>query len=678
MGARCRNTLLSLFALILFAVLSTAFVRPTSVLRTAITASAKAYLPSGAQAVQSPPPPPDAFVVRQIDGILGLPTILAQINDSGSVAYNGVDSTHHPTVVAFIAGELHILSNWHDQSPRSGYVFGYDASESSLGYSLNQRDQIAYSMPLVPCRVTNGSGDCLPDDLRRGYAVFLYSNGKTAVLVSDGDAVPGGSGLVFREMKVIALNDRGDVLFDAGCVPEGGGANLITDTQPVTRGWFIYSMGTVRTVALLGDELPAGMALMKDLNSDYRELPDVVPGSFDETGSFLFQTGYQRGAIFRTSADGFSTIVATMDSTPSGEVLGNFFALMGNRAGAACFSSSLKVGAVWITRTLIADGLGRLYPVGSAGIWPSAGTETGASCDETVLSDSGNVFCGSWAAVGESSTVTLVRPDGSRRTLVSPATRTQDGWKVAVGQGAANRFDTLAFHARLTDPAGNEREGVGLYQQETLFLLAREGDPLPGVKGTVFSGRFGAPVINNCGDVLFSAWLTPTTGIFFGGLPRLKIPNGDFERSGPGSLPEAWTTSWSDPPTGAAYRYDSSGGDSWTGNASLRLHVGPGGGTTFVVSDPIPVAPASSFLVSARMRYSLVSTSDDVFLTVIQLNRQGESVGFNEVMDEAGEEQWEWHSKRIRIQLAPDAIAIRIRIGLVASTETYADVDSIR
>jgi hypothetical protein len=276
---------------------------------------------------------------------------------------------------------------------------------------------------------------------------------------------------------------------------------------------------------------------------------------------------------------------------------------------------------------------------------------------------------------------------GTLRTVLTSTIRFPEGWTIhpLVG-GLANRSDSFAFAAMLTAPTLSD--SLFLYQQEGgLTLIARSGDPAPHVAGALYDTQFGGYALNDTDEVAFETDLScvaPCTtpdfisGVFMAGLPRVQIPNGDFEAPGEGRLPAGWSTTWSDPGAGSAFRYDSGGADSWTGGANLRLHVPSGGGSTFVLSDPLPVVPETNLLISARMRYSLPSSSDDVFLTVIQVNRAGDSVGFNEGKDEKGEEFWSWHSKRIRVRIVPEAVAIRLRLGLVASSEAYMDVDSVR
>jgi hypothetical protein len=114
------------------------------------------------------------------------------------------------------------------------------------------------------------------------------------------------------------------------------------------------------------------------------------------------------------------------------------------------------------------------------------------------------------------------------------------------------------------------------------------------------------------------------------------------------------------------------------GSYVLRLHVPSGGGTTFVVSDPIPVAADAAYMVTAKMQYYLNSDSDRVFFTIIQSDPSGNNVGIDEVTGIRGDNTWNWVPKGMLIRTKPGASSIRIRLGLVASTETSIDIDSVQ
>jgi len=154
--------------------------------------------------------------------------------------------------------------------------------------------------------------------------------------------------------------------------------------------------------------------------------------------------------------------------------------------------------------------------------------------------------------------------------------------------------------------------------------------------------------------------------------------NGDFELPGDNGLPAGWQIVWHESGTGDAFRYDSGGTDAMKGTSVLRLHVDAGGASTFVLSDEMPVLPTTSYVVNGWMRYSLRSEEDSVFFSVIQFDAAGNVVGFDEVRGVKGDNYWQWIPKRVLIRTSPAASSIRVRVGLVSTTESSLDVDDVR
>ena len=157
-----------------------------------------------------------------------------------------------------------------------------------------------------------------------------------------------------------------------------------------------------------------------------------------------------------------------------------------------------------------------------------------------------------------------------------------------------------------------------------------------------------------------------------------SLPPDDFEVLASGNLPAGWPTSWTDSKGGGAWQYDSGGRDSFSGNSVLRLHVGAGGGFTFVLSDPVNVSPNQFYAFTVQMRYYLTTTSEAVCFTVLQYDAAGNEIAINELDGIAGDNYWTWKRKALSIHTHPDAASIRIRFGLISSTESYLDVDALK
>lgn len=124
--------------------------------------------------------------------------------------------------------------------------------------------------------------------------------------------------------------------------------------------------------------------------------------------------------------------------------------------------------------------------------------------------------------------------------------------------------------------------------------------------------------------------------------------------------------------------YASGGHDAFAGDSVLRLHVKPGGGSTFLLSDPIPIPQNAIGLLTSRLRYNLASPSDAVYFSATQYDTLGNPLDFDEVEGVAGDNHWTWVSKELLIYPARGATSVRIRFGLISSEESYLDVDAVQ
>lgn len=190
--------------------------------------------------------------------------------------------------------------------------------------------------------------------------------------------------------------------------------------------------------------------------------------------------------------------------------------------------------------------------------------------------------------------------------------------------------------------------------------------------------------VNNSGSILLSGWVPQSSSSLrveqFVAIPINpdSIPPDDFEVLGDNGLPVGWPCVWNNAGSGNAAQYNSGGAYSYNGNSTLRLHVHPGGGSTFVLSDPIPVLAGRVYALSAEMRYALSSDSDMFAFTVLQYNDVGNEIAINEVDGVAADNRWAWKRKAIFVQTLPNTHWLRVRFGLISSVEAFADVDDLR
>jgi len=98
---------------------------------------------------------------------------------------------------------------------------------------------------------------------------------------------------------------------------------------------------------------------------------------------------------------------------------------------------------------------------------------------------------------------------------------------------------------------------------------------------------------------------------------------------------------------------------------------------------------ASAWLVSRSKRPGvarLMRASDvspipcprEARFTVLQYDADGNEIAINELDGIAGDNYWTWKQKTHSIYTRPDAATIRIRFGLISSTESYLDVDALK
>jgi hypothetical protein len=227
-----------------------------------------------------------------------------------------------------------------------------------------------------------------------------------------------------------------------------------------------------------------------------------------------------------------------------------------------------------------------------------------------------------------------------------------------------------------------------------LFLLSEQGavplvsrnDPSQACEGCFFRPRpeynvlsfeFGDFHLAQDGSFAFPAFLccgADSQGLFTGQLAPLAVPNSGFEQTGENDLPQGWTTIWTNSGVGEVGTYNG-GDDVFKGSRALRLHVSDG--SVFVLSDPIPAAPNTVYAFSAQLRFNLAA-GDTAYLTAIDFDGSGNSLGFKEIQFQTGDNHWEWQSHTLLIPTHPETKSVRIRIGLLSKGESYLDVDDVR
>lgn len=536
------------------------------------------------------------------------------------------------------------------------------------------------------------------------HGLFLFSAGRVRRILAAQDPVPGSPGKVFFFFDRVWLNNRGTILF------VGLAGSLFLGSQRLEPGLFLYTDGYIEKIALSDDLTPFGEPF----------------GFGADTPAFLSDDGsvtWGGSRIFRFANKTVSSIIGPGDRLAGGKTLTGFTlsSLSANDAGDVVFQASfgnteseqglfLRVKDGRVVELLVD---GAPAPIGGRfSLWY---TETGRDRFgnpfrrnrsvrlSPILNNAGSVLFSAPVKGGGSPGGIFLFSDGALKKVAADGDPVSDdaaGTYLLVPvwneqpwlptKYSLNDSNAAVFSAEIRRPSGTST-GLFLYAQGNVRRLVSSGDLASETRGQVFNlwpmgifntAPFTAPLLNNRGDIGFWSELSNgecERGIFLAAIARpLLLPNADFETTGTNGLPANWTTAWSDSGTGEAFIYGSAGSDSFDGRNVLRLHVGPGGGSIFVLSDPIPVSPDSAHLISSQMRFNLEDYRDAVYFSVIHLDGAGNGIGFSEVAGFSGDNFWDWKQKQLGFRTTPNTAAIRVRFGLVSARASFLDVDAVQ
>jgi hypothetical protein len=437
--------------------------------------------------------------------------------------------------------------------------------------------------------------------------------------------------------------------------------------------------------------------------------------SLDEAGDLVFTTGPTLGlkAVYRVADGRLMRVLAAGDTVPGGTLLGIREAAANARGDVVVYGafqetpSSSRLGLFLVPAAgpphrILADGDpspagGRFYldyPLTRPTVQMPWRTSPKINRNGDVL------FVAPLTSAGSEGGLFVWQGGRLRRLLLSGD---------PVPGSAAAKFDIVGFAspgvgqpaapgtsavfdwsdarvAAVTAFTPGFRGGIGLFlvSEQSVLLLAADGDKAPGIEDevfgrapSVFRGRQFSPRLSELGDVTFPASVCCgkfTQGIFQARLPEPAVPNGGFEGTTAGPLPAGWTTSWSNDGLGDAASY-SAADDVAEGAWALRLHVVAG--SAFVLSDPVPATPDTPYLVSARLRFNL-DARDAAYFAVLSYDASGRELGLDEIRLGPGDGSWTWQPIALPFRTRGGTVSIRIRIGLAAEREQYLDVDDVR
>lgn len=629
------------------------------------------------------------------------------LNDMGTVVFSGSDDlspgsyTDDSLVMIGSEGFVKFVSRGDPVPGKEGQLFTY------LGYhfqelSLNDRDEAAFFAMFRPCASREQLRQCAQQPGNPPAGLFIYTGGSVRKIVTLGEVSPSDATLVFGDISFPMLNDRGEVLFRATLVfpdrPFG----------PGQLGIFRFRNGRIEKIVVAGDPTPLGDSFrfdMRDPRFGFSLWRGVL--AMDRDGTILFSDRTSTGidALFRYS-NNQRTVTRTcgyisqaVSSNFEGDALLGISGSNTNTCPENGYYRWDRGGVLeWITSPMRmpAPGGGTFDSI-YIGEYPQPG---GSGAFVFMNGVKGGSILGGYfqyqagliqklvaskdpAPVYTGGDFEIFREEkyGDYTLLIPPSTRF-----------SFNDWNMLAFTSEIS---GTPRLfGLFLRADESVSRIALLGDTAPQTANQNFdslpsgwSGGSGAYDtedrirLNNSGEILFRSRLCCGSwdqGLFMASMFRLEIPNGGFELAGRGNYPEGWSTAWSNSGTGQVIRIEGGEDSSFRGTSCLRLHVAPGGGSTFVLSDPIPVNPEAVYLVSSRLRYNLSAPPDRVYFTALQYDGKDNELSLDELQAKQGDNLWNWQTQRIRIRTRKDAAFIRIRFGLKSADAADLDIDAVR
>jgi hypothetical protein len=624
----------------------------------------------------------------------GWPIKTIVLNNSGSVVFAGGENPFYADGLVLVNRDtFKKFAAFGDPVPGSEKdVFVGFLSNSQPRVALNDKDEVVFGAAFMACKGALDVWDCFDRSAVIHRGLFLYSSGKVEKVVVDRDIAPQTGGRAFSQFDNPRINNSGMIVFR-------GRLDIVDPAARQDVGLFSVSNQRMEKIALESEPTPVG--------NEFPINNDLLPLFFNEDGVITLVLG---NGIVRFADHKWVRVLGMGNPAPGGGTFQQIYPYdvsasavneRGDIAFHARFGASLTESGLFLMRS---DGnLFRILAHGDPS--PIGGTfrlfteytnrcgvilQSPASLSPRISAAGTVVFTSLVAGSNALPVVFIYGREGLGKlaAIGDPA----PGDALAYIQNIPfdyllNNLDMATFNARLT----SSLDGLyGLYQliEGSVTRLAMQGDVAPGTGGARFGGNppsftlfppWSTYAMNAVGDVAFQSILCcdrPTAGIFMFRTPRPPVLNGDFETPGDGELPLHWQTAWSASNSGEAFRF-SGGAAAFDGDSVLRLHVRPGGGSVFVLSDSFPVNTDRPYVVTSRMRYALPSDSDSVFLSVIQYDASGASIGLKEITGRRGDNYWTWQQRALALRTLPKTASIRIRLGLIAASESYLDVDAL-
>ncbi|WP_425404361.1 DUF7453 family protein [Hwanghaeella sp.] len=319
-------------------------------------------------------------------------------------------------------------------------------------------------------------------DSSNDFGIFKSNGASTSVVAREGEAV-GGTGTTlaaspFGDFGGASLNDNGEVTFLSRL--NGAGVNSSNDL-----GVFKADGNGLELVARTGDSAPGTGAVFSDfdgLNIDGRG--DVTYlGKFDGGGVAPGASG-----IFKSSGSGSNAVAVAGEATGSaGEVFLGFSTPSANESGGVAFRGDLAAGGTLSDHGIFRSNGGATSEVVRSGeSAPGTGSVFSGFGGTPSLNDNGDVAFSSFlqgAGVGILDNQAIYRTDGDDLTLLARTGQQASGTNLNFldfGAPSLNNNGDVAFFASLNDSAYSQPSVSGIFVSvnDEIDLVLRQGDML--------------------------------------------------------------------------------------------------------------------------------------------------------------------------------------------------------
>jgi hypothetical protein len=385
----------------------------------------------------------------------------------------------------------------------------------------------------------------------RGY--WHGTPGNMRVLARVGDAPPGTiNGEYFQSFYESLGNLNNNNQFVSCALLSGE-----STTQYTNKGLWISGPSEARLLVRTGSDFPGS-----SVPTQVYSISTLNPVSISDAGSCFFSAQtYYAGTptgLWVCNTDTSSQIALFDSPAPgagAGVRYGTFSAPFQQASGKLVFTSGLR-GAGVVTANnsaiFVGDAAGAQMALRKGSAVPGISGATISTMSYATLSDSGVIAVSGQAVgggvvagnstfivAGTPNSLVLVAREGSQAPGCPPGVVFDDLYISSPTYPSVNSQGEIAFYARVEGPGVSTSTSRGIWVGKIggpISLLARSGDPAPGISGDVRFNDFSLPTLDSSGNVTLYArligldtWDGTNQSIWHGkpGSLKLAARNGD-------------------------------------------------------------------------------------------------------------------------------------------------------